>query len=91
MVKFGEKEYPTYIDEYGVQRFYENSVIRHLRYTKAIDLNELSGDFFENKFTQIDFLEFNMALGYSVSGLAELSYFQDLEIDNPLWHEATNP
>lgn len=85
MVKVGGKEYPTYIDTEGVQRFFENSVISHLFETGRLDLNAIAVDFNQGKFTKLDYAEFNMMLGYSVSGWCELHNFQDMAVYNPLW------
>lgn len=86
-VKIGDKEYPTYIDTQGTQRFFENSVIGHLFETRQIDLNTLARDYSNGKFSKLDYAEFNMMLGYSVSGWCELHNFQDMPVHNPLWDE----
>jgi len=87
MVKVEGKKYETRIDLRGVQRFKENSVINFLVDKEIIDLNKLAIAFQEKEFTKRDFAEFNMMLGYSVCGFAELSFFEDYEIDNPLWNK----
>jgi hypothetical protein len=89
-VKVNNIEYDTIIDKHGTQRFIENKVIRHLVDIKVIDLNKLVIDYFNNKFDQKSYAEFNMMLGYSVSGFSELSSFMDYEIINPLWVKDDN-
>lgn len=85
LMKVGGIEYTTVIDEYGIQRFKINSLIRHLYDEGIFDLNQLCIDYLNGKFNQRDYAEFNMQTGYSVCGFAELSSFQDMEIENPLW------
>jgi tRNA/tmRNA/rRNA uracil-C5-methylase (TrmA/RlmC/RlmD family) len=84
-VKVGEIEYSTVIDEHGTQRFVKNKLLCHLVDSGQVDLNRLSIDYQHEKFSQREYAEFNMMLGYSVSGFSELSSFDDLEIENPLW------
>ena len=86
-VTIGGEPFETYIDENGTQRFYESTLIRHLRDTGVIDLNRLAMDYFAGKFNQMDYLRFNTSLGYSVCGLSELSFFADLEFKNPIWSD----
>ncbi len=85
IVKVGEKEYSTIIDERGVQRFKKNSCLEFLQEKGFIDLNNLAIAFCEGSFDQRDYLEFNMMLGYSVCGIAEFECFEDMEIENPVW------
>lgn len=94
-VKIGRKEYDTYIDKNGVQRFIENKVVRYLVDEGIIDLNKLRMDFHDKKFPTIDYLEFYMLMGYSVCGFSELSVcgfselspFYGYQIKNPLWED----
>ncbi len=79
--------YETYIDEDGVQRFPMNTVIDHLHNTGKIDLNDLAMDYHHGRFSKDDYMKFNMDLGYSVCGFAELSSFEDYQILNPVWEE----
>ncbi len=84
-VSVGGVDYETVIDKDGVQRFRRNMVLDFLFKDKRLDLNQLAVDYHHKKFDQRSYAEFNMALGYSVCGFADLSSFQDMEIDNPLW------
>lgn len=86
-VTVGGRPYRTWIDDYGTQRFPANKLTRYLLDTYQIDLNQLAIAYAHEMFTQEEYLHFYMGLGYSVSGLSELSMFEDLEIDNPLWGE----
>jgi hypothetical protein len=87
MVKVGGVPYETVMIA-GVQRFKVNEVVRHLCDTKQIDLNKLAIEYDDKKFSQRAYAEFNMALGYSVCGFADLSAFKDMEIENPLWSKS---
>ena len=91
-VKIGEKEFQTFLDERGVQRFCGNSVIRRLMDSPvlsdsmgALSLNTLSVDFHNGMFSTEDWLDFMTSFGYSVDGLMGWSEFQHLPIENPLW------
>jgi hypothetical protein len=86
-VKVNNKEYDTHIDHKGVQRFIENSVICYLVANHIVDLNKLCIAYQEGKFSQKDYAEFNMMLGYSVCGFADLPSFEDYKIENPLWEK----
>ncbi len=77
------KDYNTIIDENGIQRFIKNAIICHLIETENIDLNLLSIDYQKGKFTDIEYMEFYMGMGYSVCGFSEI--FHNASIENPLW------
>lgn len=49
--------------------------------------NDLAIAFHQGEWTVDEILSYQTASGYSVSGLSELSYFDDLEIRNPLWED----
>ena len=52
------------------------------------DLNEMEVAYQRRAFPQLDYAEFKMAIGYSVSGWCELSAFLDMSVINPLWEPA---
>jgi hypothetical protein len=95
MVKVGGVEYPTIITETGTQRFIENrdhplvvkcgQVFDRATNSMVDDMNGMVLRYHRGEFTQREYAEFNMAIGYSVSGFCELSNFQDMDIENPLW------
>ena len=85
IVKIGGNEYKTIIASDGRQRFVENSLLRHLIDSGMVSLNQLAIDYQAGKFPKEEYLFFYMGIGYSVGGFAELSVFEDLEIENPLW------
>lgn len=82
-IKVNGMKYRTTFDSNNVQRFETNSVIKHLVDSGQVSLNRLRIDYLNNKFSYIDYMEFVMKTGYSVSGFADL--FQDADIENPLW------
>ncbi len=84
IVTVGDVPYKTKIDKNGVQRFLVNKLLDHVT-EEYIDLNELCVAYCQKKFTQQEYLDFYTGIGYSVSGLSELSFFSDLDIINPLW------
>lgn len=85
IVKIDGQEFQTFLDENGTQRFRGNSVIRHLVDTDAADLNRLSIEFQNGKFSNSDWIDFYTSFGYSVGGLLDVSDFTSLDIENPLW------
>lgn len=87
-VKINGKSYRTVIDDRGVQRFDigpASDVVNWLFKQNQLDLNQLAVDFQQGKFPLEAYMEFYMLLGYSVSGMYDLSWMQDVSIENPLW------
>lgn len=97
-VKVGRKSYKTIIDERGTQRFEKVPAIDeawkrnpNLSITKAIDYQE-------GRLSLLDFIEWNMGLGYSVGGLEDVisstldrrytpsGTRRQITISNPLWN-----
>lgn len=98
-VKVGGVSYDTVIDTSGTQRFrknLDNPLLKRLRNNPreihnpkgdVEDLNEMSIRYGRGEFSKREYAEMNMANGYSVCGFADLSSFEDWDIDNPLWDE----
>jgi DNA-directed RNA polymerase subunit N (RpoN/RPB10) len=93
-VKIAGREFQTFMDEHGVQRFCGNAVIRRMLDSRVLSnshgelsLNTLTIDFHTGMFSTEDWLDFMTSFGYSVSGLTGLSYFQHLPVENPLWED----
>jgi hypothetical protein len=86
-VKLNGEEFPTIIDEKGAQRFIKNRIVQRLMDHFPGGMNQLSIDYQEGRFTQHEYMLFCISLGYSVCGFGDLSAFEDIEIDNPLWDE----
>jgi hypothetical protein len=95
-VRVGGQEYETVVVN-GIQRFVEdkhNPLYRRLRsrYDGVInpdgdiaDLNEMTVMAAKGKISPREYAEFNMALGYSVCGFADI-FDSTFHIDNPLWN-----
>ena len=77
------RPFMTYIDEHNVQRFYHNEVVCFLFDSGKLDLNQLSIDHQQGKFSKDHYMKFYMELGYSVCGFCDV--FDGLEILNPVW------
>ena len=84
-VKVGDEIYPVVVDENGTHRFVANPIVRYLLDNGDLDLNKIAiayqrGEMGTGKDVQTAYAEFNMMLGYSVCGFAELSSFMDMPI-----------
>jgi hypothetical protein len=93
-VKIAGREFQTFLDERGTQRFCSNAVIKRIVESPSVrdshgrlSLNTLSEDFHNGMFSTEDWLDFMASTGYSVSGLLGWSEFQHLPVANPLWDE----
>lgn len=108
MVKVGNREFKTALDQNGVQRFmpHDEAPPELVAKLKAWDdylnmdhsthpsipkgiytPNDLVLDFYNGVYTLDEMLSYQTYSGYSVCGLEELSYFEDMEIINPLWEK----
>lgn len=103
MVKLNGREFPTHIDEHGVQRFVGNQIIynyvhrniglweklKHGEFERlgGYGLNEVSIDYRVGMtgITLDEMLDFFTGMRYSVSGMIDLSHFEAVEVENPLW------
>lgn len=100
IVKVGEWEYDTFIDDRKIQRFVGNMAIklmvdgsgrdfdranRGLGTHPSFTLNELAIAFYDDKVSLKEMLDFHTGMQYSVGALSTLSYFEDLEVSNPVW------
>ena len=85
MIKIGDRDMETVIDEHGVQRLPDNPVYSALFDSGALDLNALAVAYHKGKISFENYLEYYLHIGYSVDGFADLSAFQELEITNPIW------
>lgn len=108
MVRVGNREFKTALDDHGVQRFLPHNecppeLVEKMRawddYLNSKESryepipagiytpNDLAIDFHRGVYTVDEMLSYETYCGYSVCGLADLSYFDGLEIDNPLWED----
>ena len=65
------------IMDHGVQRFRANEIVKFLLTQGPFDLNTLAG----LNFSAADREQFAMLIGYSISGIGELSYMRDETMD----------
>jgi hypothetical protein len=93
IVKIGGREFKTYLDGHGTQRFRKNHLISQMvdRNTQPgsrgnkIDLNQVAMEYYAGTYSLEDYLDFYAATGYSVSGLLGFTEFGHLDVENPLW------
>ena len=103
LITVGDREFTTVIDEHDVQRFKVNSVINAYNDTVSAEwdkwmysdrsmpepfgLNMLAVEYAHGKHSLDDMLTFYTSIGYSVAGFSDLSYFEELDIRNPIWEQ----
>jgi hypothetical protein len=89
-VKVGGVAYDTVVEKDGIRRFKANAVVRHfvdsLNCTEdgkrlKLDMNGLREAYRNKQFTQREYAEFHIMLGYSVDGFCTLSPFQDMKVE----------
>lgn len=77
-IKVNGRIYETFIDEEGTRRFKPNNLIHKMKIgckiqvTKLIELYELES------ITIMDLLDYYTGIGFTVSGVEELSFFEHL-------------
>jgi hypothetical protein len=81
----GQKPPPKPVPPEVAELAKTNTAVAWLVANNPSNLNEMAYAFFDSKFNRLDYAEFNMHIGYSVSGWCELSSFEDMPVDNPLW------
>ena len=91
-----DRRYPTVIDDRGVQRFVENKVVNYLRKKaaegKKCDMNDLCLTAqFNGEFSDRDYMEFYMMIGYSIGGFEEVFESAKVEDDCEIPPDDTNP
>ena len=84
-VTIGKKVYQTYIASSGVQRFVPDPLVHKLQELNLIDLNAVALEYAKGKLTLDDMIDLNTRIDYSVDGFCDLSYANELKIENPLW------
>ena len=82
-IEINGEPYETIFDKKGVQRFPKSKLITHLVDSSQVDLNRLSRDFQEGKFSKREYMQFYRDIGYSVCGYMDV--FPNLKVENPLW------
>lgn len=92
MVKVDGVEYPT-VKVNNVQRFIEDRdhwLVKQIpkvwdSYLEEYidDMDVMTRRYHRKEFSKRDYMEMNMAVGYSVSGFCDV--FRDVDVENPLW------
>ena len=68
---------PIVVDDHGVKRYKKNGVVRLLLDFGNHDLNKIAYLYQEGLFTRDDVVQFYQLIGYSVSGIGDLSEVQE--------------
>lgn len=86
MIRIGAKPVLTYIDERGIQRILPNRIIRDVAETnRSLDLNMIAALHAQGNYSLQEYLEYDLLTNWSVCGFCELSRYQFLDVDNPVW------
>ena len=84
-VMIGKRGFDTEKDKDGRTFIKGNRIVRRFldrcQRGAKYNLNDLAEDYAGGLFTQDEMLEFYGLIGYSICGIAELSYFADLPIN----------
>ena len=80
-IKINEKVYETLIDNEGTERFKPNNLLFKIQISLDIQISELVKLFDLESITLMDLLDYYTGIGYSVSGVEELSFFEDYEFE----------
>lgn len=73
------KEYETFVDEQGTERFKPNNLIHKLYIDGMIkNTNRVATLYQLDAISQMDLLDYYAGIGMSVCGVMELSFFENL-------------
>jgi len=88
IVYLDDRPYLTRIID-NIQRFveYENHFLIEQEKKYGENANDTCIRYHRKEFSQRDYAEYNMSIGYSVCGFCDLSNFHDMIFINPLWGE----
>lgn len=86
----GGKRYILTLDRgSGTHRFPKNPIVRDMmdaaRVGRKFDLNDVAEKHGMGDYTTKELLEFYMLIGYTIGGLAELSFFQGYKMSTCEW------
>ena len=91
MIRIGAKPVLTYIDERGTQRIFPNRIIREVSNTnKVTDPNTIRAMYEQGHYSLEEYLEYDLQTNWSVCGLCELSRYEFIDVDNPMWDSNTD-
>lgn len=72
------KEYETFIDDNGSERFKPNNLISKMRIQFNIIASDMVRLYELDAITQMELLDYYAGIGMSVCGVMELSFFENL-------------
>lgn len=85
----GKKKYEVKFDKNKVLRFPRNRILDDLleaaRFGNKLDLNMISIRYQEGKYTREEMKGLYLNIGYSVSGISDLSFFSREKMDCCCW------
>lgn len=79
ITKINGKSYQVYKDNDGVLRFKENNLLRKIVISQNIKITDIIKLYELDAISLMDLLDYYTGLGFTVGGVEELSFFQDLE------------
>ena len=77
---------PAYIDSHGTERFVPNEVVSEGFDAGLINLNEIAFMCCTANVPLKDQIVFWAMLGYSVSGMCNLSFMENVEVESRRWN-----
>lgn len=72
------KEYETFVDDNGSERFKPNNLIAKMRIQFSIKASDMVRLYALDSITQMELLDYYAGIGMSVGGVMELSCFDNL-------------
>lgn len=80
-IKINGKIYETFKDEEGVLRFKPNNLILKLKINFDLEMSEIIKLVELDAISLMDLLDFYAGIGFSVSGVEELSFFEKYDFE----------
>jgi len=74
-----EKKFETFKDEEGVERFKPNNLLQKIRIRFDLQISELIKLVELGAITKMELLDYYAGMGFTISGVQELSFFEDYE------------
>ncbi|MFA7307580.1 MAG: hypothetical protein WC026_13010 [Hyphomicrobium sp.] len=78
-IKINGKVFETFKDEEGIERFKPNNLILNMKINFDIKVSELMKLVHLKSITLMDLLDYYAAIGFTVSGVQELSFFENYD------------